>query len=56
MELVQAVADDDSEAASRSRAYAQSVCGSLGFGEMQTLVLDQGKKPYAAATGKKPNR
>ena len=43
MELVQAVADDESEAAGRAVHTLKSVCGSLGFGEMQTLVLDQEK-------------
>lgn len=42
-ELVQAVAADDSEAAGRAVHTLKSVCGSLGFGEMQTLVLEQEK-------------
>lgn len=42
-ELVQAVAEDNSEAAGRAVHTLKSVCGSLGFGEMLPLVLEQEK-------------
>lgn len=43
LELVQAVADDNAESAGRAVHTLKSVCGSLGFGEMQALVLEQEK-------------
>ena len=43
LELAQAVKDDDAALAARAVHTLKSVCGSLGFGEMQTLVLEQEK-------------
>ena len=42
-ELVQAVKDDDAAQAARAVHTLKSVCGSLGFGDMQALVLEQEK-------------
>lgn len=42
-DLEEAIKADDKEAAGRAVHTLKSVCGSLGFGDMQNLVLDQEK-------------
>lgn len=52
LELVQAVKDDNQEIAARAVHTLKSVCGSLGFGEMQALVLEQEKAMRAGEWAK----